>query len=149
MISWPHSLTTLLRHRPPWILFPSQRSLSVCLCDICHNITLLLRWVKRNCICLNHLYRALHQLLKDLRRRGGAVSVQLLDYNLSSSTSALISSVLHPLVRPSKNTYIVKLFQEDESNGLHRRSCYEGECDPSQCGIGPFRKHFAPLLAVW
>jgi len=120
MITWQHSLTTLLRHRPPWILFPSQRSLSVCLCDICHNITLLLR--------------ALYQLLKELRRRGGAVSVQLLDYSLSNSTSGLISSVLHPL--------------EDESIGLHRRSCYEGKCDPSQCGIGPFRELFAPLLAA-
>ena len=149
MITWQHSLTTLLRHRPPWILFPSQRSLSVCLCDICHNITLLLRWVRRDCNCLDILYRALYQLLKELRRRGGAVSVQLLDYSLSNSTSGLISSVLHPLVRLSKSTYIVKLFQEDESIGLHRRSCYEGKCDPSQCGIGPFRELFAPLLAVW
>ena len=44
-VQWTYSLTSLLRLKPPWVLFSSQRSLSVCLCTMCHNLQLILRSV--------------------------------------------------------------------------------------------------------
>ena len=98
---------------------------------------------------LNTHYRALCQLLRDLRRGGGIISAKLSDFQLSSSVSALVAIILHPVGGSFAKYVQLSLSQEEENTGLCSRSCYEGGCNASECGIGPFRKHFASLLLVY
>ena len=76
-------------------------------------------------------------------------SAKLSDFQLSSSVSALLAIILHPVGQSLTKHVQLSLSQEEENTGLHSRSCYEGDCNTSECGSGPFRKHFAPLLLVY
>jgi len=116
-VKWTFSLTSLLRLKPPWVLFSSQRSLSVCLCTMCHNLQLILR--------------ALVNLVAAIRRRGGAPHASLVQFDLSPSTSELMNTIMHP---------------PEDGETMRMRSCYLEECDPSSCGRGKFDQLFAPLL---
>ena len=43
-IDWPFGLQSLLDLRPSWVLLASSRYLLGCLCEKCHNLTLLVRY---------------------------------------------------------------------------------------------------------
>jgi len=98
MIGWQHSLRSLLKLRPPWILTSSRRCLVGCLCELCHNITL-------------HL-RALQRGLGDVRRTGGAPSLALAEMQLPSTVGELLDQVLHP----------------KDGRTLNMLQCYEQRC---------------------
>ena len=43
-IQWPFGLRSLLRLRPSWVLLPSARLMLGCLCELCHNLDLQIRY---------------------------------------------------------------------------------------------------------
>ena len=83
-----------MRLRPPWILPASQRYLVGCLCELCHNVSLHLRYSHSYdydwdliCIALN---RALQTCGSAAKRSGNLTE----DVRLPSSVTELLDMIL-------------------------------------------------------
>ena len=84
-IGWPFGLRSLLSLRPPWVLLPKSRYILGCLCEICQNVSLILR--------------AIHNLILWLRHYGSPEErAEALAIDSVSSLSEFIEMVLHPKV---------------------------------------------------
>ena len=117
-INWPFSLRSLFACRPSWILLPKQRYLLGCLCEICQNVSLLVRAVSKEVFALH----------RGTWREKAAVS----GLELSPSATDLVEKILHT---------------RKEGKEWHDLNCYDQLCNSTECGAGKYRQLLAPLLS--
>ena len=101
-INWPFSLRSLMAVRPPWILLPNKRYMLGCLCAICQNVILLLRFA--NMIFSSKYYasqfcRAINLFIIWNRQHGNPREKNVVsDFAFTSSISGFLDLALHPKV---------------------------------------------------
>ena len=101
-INWPYSLRSLIALRPKWILLPAQRYLIGCLCHLCHNVSLILRYIfpPLQITLLNiSLIRGINQFVISMRHKGTSREKSLMgQFSFIPSVSAFLDLVMHPVV---------------------------------------------------
>ena len=120
-IGYKHSLSTLIKLRPKWVLLSRNAHFLTCLCDRCQNVQLILRSLS-NFVSKQRLHGTL------------ADKVFLMSFDISSSISDFLSKVLHPKL---------------EGKEWNQPNCYSQTCQKSEdslCGSQKLWNYFQPLL---
>ena len=120
-INWPFGLRSLLSLRPPWVLLPSSRYIIGCLCELCQNVSLLLR--------------AIFGLITWLCQFGTEVEANIArNMNILPTVSGFLDLVLHSKI---------------EGKSLNDYDCFNQTCSVQEnglCGLSKMKLVFEDIL---